>query len=163
MDSDVQLWISLLEGLWIRRLQVRVLPRQQKGQVGGHSSPTVDWSERVSSCVTDAFDTLFEDAVEALVSGLVLLLGPERPYEGDERAGVAFAVGQLGCAVGVALEDEEVLAVDNPTETEFAEPAQLSSGVAANTAGLKTMPRPPLAPMCTVSLVPTWGVPSISM
>src|SRR5262249_17070493 len=34
-----------------------------------------------------------------------------------------------------------------------------SSGVAANTAGLKTMPRPPPAPlMRTVSLVPTLGV-----
>src|SRR5262245_4661743 len=81
-----------------------------------------------SSCVTEAFDTPFENLVEALVSGLVLLLVQEGLREGDEHAGVAFSVGQVGRAIGVALEDEEVLAVDNPTKTEFAEPAQLLAG-----------------------------------
>src|SRR5262249_38618060 len=82
----------------------------------------------VSSCVTDAFDTPFENLVEGLVSGLVLLFVQERLREDDERAGVAFSVGQVGRAVGVAVEDEEVFAVDNPTKTEFAEPAQLLAG-----------------------------------
>src|SRR5262245_40933889 len=83
---------------------------------------------RFSSCVTDAFDTLFENLVEGLVSGLVPLLVQEGLREGDERAGVTFSVGQVGRAVGVAVEDEEVLAVDDPTETEFAEPAQFLVG-----------------------------------
>src|SRR5262245_57710665 len=85
-------------------------------------------AEAVSSCVTDAFDTPFENLVEGLVSGLVPLFVQERLREGDERAGVAFSVGQVGRAVGVAVEDEEVFAVDNPTKTEFAEPAQLLAG-----------------------------------
>src|SRR5262249_48833361 len=46
-----------------------------------------------SSCVTEAFDTPFENLVEALVSGLVLLPVQEGLREGDEHAGVAFSVG----------------------------------------------------------------------
>ena len=65
---------------------------------------------------------MFEDAVEAPVSGLVPLLVQEWLCEGDERAGVTFSVGQVRAAVGVAVEDEEVLTVDDPAETEFAEP-----------------------------------------
>src|SRR5262249_35218965 len=79
-------------------------------------------------CVPGAFYPPLWDLVEALLPGLVPLLVQEGLREGDERAGVAFSVGQVGRAVGVALEDEEVLAVDDPTEAEFAEPAQLLVG-----------------------------------
>jgi hypothetical protein len=70
------------------------------------------------------FRHAFEDAVEYFVSGLAPLLTQEWLRKGYERTGVAFSVGQVGGAVGDAVEDEEVLAVDNPTETTFAEPSQ---------------------------------------
>jgi hypothetical protein len=54
---------------------------------------------------------------------LVPFLVQEGLREGDEHAGVAFSVGQVGRTVGVSLEDEDVLAVDNPTKTEFARAA----------------------------------------
>src|SRR5262249_16747097 len=83
---------------------------------------------RFSSCVTDAFDTLFENLVEGLVSRLVPVLLHEGLRAGPEPAAVTFSGGQAGRTVRVAVEDEEVLAVANPTETEFAEPAQLLVG-----------------------------------
>src|SRR5262249_55054111 len=92
------------------------------------------------SCVTDAFDTLFENLVEGLVSGLVPLLLQEGLREGDERAGVTFSVAQVGRTVGVAVEDEEVLAVDNPTETRRC-PCKQASGCRGRGSSARSAPR----------------------
>ena len=52
----------------------------------------------------------------------------EELHEGDRCAGEGFAVVQPGGAVGVAGEDEVVLAVDDAAGTELADPPQLAAG-----------------------------------
>src|SRR5215471_17806177 len=91
---------------------------------------------RVSRCNAEAVFILphghFRHAVRkpglSLVPGLVPLLIQEGLREGDERTGVALSVGQVGRAVCVAVEDEEVLALDNATVNESAKPARLLVG-----------------------------------
>ena len=73
----------------------------------------------------------FRHAVGELDEGLVSRWVPlfvKKGFASATSAGIALSVGQVGRAVGVAVEDEKVLAVDNPTETEFADPAQLLVG-----------------------------------